>query len=238
VLSSLKQRLLPAASLLVFVQWASLAFPGEAVKQEVIEEAQGKAEESARQYAWLVKEALAKAKNLSAAKSPSRCPVSQGCFGRKVPSGPGLFKQEASPVRGSESLPQPIVFVSSSMPETALQGLALEARKYQAKLVIRGMVNNSMKDTGNFVRRINHPVDIDPKLFKKYGVSQVPAFAVPCQARDQQDREGKPWTEWRIVRGNVKLAFAIEKARGREDKPNDLRGGKEPVAFSGKESRQ
>ena len=201
----------------IIIQGAGLAFPAEHIGQGTVQEAQGKAETAARQYEDLVKKGFAQAKSLVAAKSPSRCPLNQSCFGKKLAPGPESLKQDSSPDLTMEGPPQPIVFVSSSMPKTALQELALEARKHKARLVIRGMVNNSMKETGTLAKEINHPLDIDPKLFKKYGVAEVPTFAVPYGNKDEKDGEGKKGIEWRVIRGNIKLTYALEKAVGEKN---------------------
>jgi type-F conjugative transfer system pilin assembly protein TrbC len=130
---------------------------------------------------------------------PSRCSLNQDCFGR--------MSKEQAPIAQNRNMQfQPLVFVSSSMPKTSLQQLALEAKAKGARLIIRGMVNNSMKDTVLLVKEINHPLDIDPKLFKKYRVTQVPTFVIPHE--DQGNNE------WHVIRGNISLGFALDVGKG------------------------
>jgi len=131
--------------------------------------------------------------------SPSRCSLNQDCFRR--------MSKEQAPIAQSRHMQfQPLVFVSSSMPKTSLQQLALEAKAQGARLIIRGMVNNSMKDTALLVKEINHPLDIDPKLFKKYRVTQVPTFVIPHEDQDNN--------KWHVIRGNVSLGFALDVGKG------------------------
>lgn len=137
--------------------------------------------------------------NLNLSGSPSKCLLNQDCFGR-------MSKEQATNAQRRDLQFQPLVFVSSSMPKTSLQQLALEAKAKGARLIIRGMVNNSMKDTALLVKEINHPLDIDPKLFQKYGVIQVPTFVIPT--------ENKGTKEWHVIRGNVSLGFAFDEVMG------------------------
>jgi len=240
MLSPLKRTCFITISLVVVVHtqhvaWASHA---EHVGQGAIQEAQGKAEVAAKQYEGLVKKGFAQAKILAAAKTPSRCPINQSCFGKKPALGPKSLKQDSGSDFSLDGPVQPIVFVSSSMPKTALQELALEAKKHKARLVLRGMVNNSMKETGNLAKEINHPLDIDPKLFKKYGVSQVPTFAVPYENNEEKDGDDKTGIEWRILRGNINLTYALEKAVGKENNNNNQRISEESsVMFPEEEPR-
>ena len=80
-------------------------------------------------------------------------------------------------------------FFSFSMPEESLlnalrDALALRQQGLNVVMVIRGFVNNNMRDTvaafDKLMRegRINTdlPVDIDPPLYEKYGVTRVPVI--------------------------------------------------------------
>lgn len=93
---------------------------------------------------------------------------------------------------------KPLIFVSSSMPIASLKLLAHQAKIKGATLVIRGMVKGSMRETATLVDQIDHPLEIDPKLFERFGVKQVPVFLVKHQ------------TSWHKVSGNVELNFALE----------------------------
>ena len=93
---------------------------------------------------------------------------------------------------------QPLIFVSASMPTASLKKLAFQAIQHNALLVIRGMVKGSMQETAKLVDEIDHPLDIDPKLFERFEIIQVPVFMV-------YHNQG-----WHKVSGNVELNFALE----------------------------
>ena len=71
------------------------------------------------------------------------------------------------------------VFISFSMPENSLRRIALEANKTGATLVLRGFVQGSLVQTQKQAAnlgKLGAEVDINPNLFREYGVTQVPTF--------------------------------------------------------------
>lgn len=74
-----------------------------------------------------------------------------------------------------------IIFVSFSMPKELLWSYFEQAKLYGGRLVIRGLVDNSFKNTiaamdlGNDRRLI---VDVNPKLFKEYKITRVPSIII------------------------------------------------------------
>ena len=75
-----------------------------------------------------------------------------------------------------------LVFVSFSMPTQSLKQWLSQTQKAGGTLIIRGLVNHTFKET---VKRISEILDnktgglqLDPTLFKKYGIHQVPAVVV------------------------------------------------------------
>lgn len=79
---------------------------------------------------------------------------------------------------------QILIFVSFSMPENSIKELLHESKKYDAALVIQGLVNNSFKETLIKVQQIISDnkniggIHIDPNLFNEYKINQVPAYVV------------------------------------------------------------
>ncbi|BFD45516.1 MAG: hypothetical protein DMENIID0002_01620 [Rickettsia endosymbiont of Sergentomyia squamirostris] len=71
---------------------------------------------------------------------------------------------------------QIVIFVSFSMADAALQDYYHEAKKLGAKLVMRGLRNNSFKDTQVKMQELRISVDIDPTLFEQYQVTAVPTI--------------------------------------------------------------
>ena len=80
----------------------------------------------------------------------------------------------------------PLVFISFSMPEVLIEDYIKEARMYGGVLVLRGLINNSLKQTvaklkeieGNDGKKSNISITIHPHLFKLYNITQVPTIVV------------------------------------------------------------
>jgi conjugal transfer pilus assembly protein TrbC len=96
-----------------------------------------------------------------------------------------------------------IIFVSFSMPKESIKGWITQAQKPQASVYIRGLVNNSFKDTKDEVAELvkdqSGGLLIDPSLFQKFGIMQVPAVVVT--KNDNFD----------VIYGDVSLDYALEK---------------------------
>ena len=120
-----------------------------------------------------------------------RCPI-EGCTGLNVST---QRSEKISPLLDAK---KPLIFVSASIPIESLKRLVYQAVQYGAILVIRGMVNGSMMETAKLVDQIDHPLEIDPKLFERFAVNKVPVFMIPHKK------------VWHKVSGNVELNFALE----------------------------
>jgi len=74
-----------------------------------------------------------------------------------------------------------IVFVSFSMPESSLNRLAVETAKAGGVLVLRGFVNDSLKQTivaSERMTNLGAQIQINPELFKTFDVQRVPTFII------------------------------------------------------------
>lgn len=91
-----------------------------------------------------------------------------------------------------------LIFVSFSMPEATLKSLFAEAQHVKARLIIRGLINDSFVQTQQKLKDLGIVVDIDPTLFTTYGVKEVPTFVRVV---------GKSYD---LLKGNVSLHFAQE----------------------------
>ena len=91
------------------------------------------------------------------------------------------------------------IFVSFSMPKESLKALAIEAKKHNVVLVIRGLIDNSFLKTANFLKELGEGVILDPLLFRKYNVVVVPTFIETRQAG------------YKKMSGHITLAYALEK---------------------------
>jgi len=110
------------------------------------------------------------------------------------------------------SQPSVIIFVSFSMPKESLSEWVRTGEIIHAPVILRGLVNNSFKDTVKKVNELiqnNHGgVQIDPRLFKKFNITQVPAVVVMNATR--QD-------EFDVIYGDVTLDYALRKIRDKTD---------------------
>ena len=89
------------------------------------------------------------------------------------------------------------------MPEASLKSLAQEAERYQAILVLRGLVNDSFKETAQALQHLGLSAQINPEAFDRHHINQVPTFVW----LDDNDQERA------CLKGNVTLAFAQQKFR-------------------------
>ena len=95
---------------------------------------------------------------------------------------------------------QPVIyiFVSFSMNDAALQAYYKDASKMGATLVIRGLVDNSFNATKDKLVQLNISCDIDPELFTKYAVKEVPVI---IKATDERIDK---------ITGHIDLTSALE----------------------------
>jgi conjugal transfer pilus assembly protein TrbC len=73
------------------------------------------------------------------------------------------------------------IFVSFSMPKESLQQWTAQAQKIHAPLIIQGLVDDSFAKTQQAVADLSRHqsgVVLDPRLFRQYHISQVPAVVV------------------------------------------------------------
>jgi conjugal transfer pilus assembly protein TrbC len=197
-----RRNLMATLCLLLAWQKSIGANEGRGLNNARIKAIEQEASQAAKHHEKEVKNKLEAAQNSVVSQYQQRCPLHQNCFGSREEAIHKIPTKE----NGFEESHTSLVFVSSSMPKTALIALGNQAKRLGARLIIRGMVNNSMKDTALLVKEINHPLDIDPKLFKKFTVHQVPTFVIP--------RISKGVQEWGVLQGNVSLEFALEAGKG------------------------
>jgi len=101
---------------------------------------------------------------------------------------------------------QIIVFVSFSMPEPALKNWLLDAQKVGALVVVRGLINNSFKETLQAFAKLTGGntsvgIQIDPELFHTYAIGQVPAVVVT------QNSASKSFD---VIQGNTTMRYALQ----------------------------
>jgi conjugal transfer pilus assembly protein TrbC len=98
-----------------------------------------------------------------------------------------------------------LVLISLSMPKASLARLVDESARYGFPLVLRGMVNDSWKDTlsamQSLIGNTAASVQIDPRLFTRFDVKVVPTTVVVSAATER----------WVAVQGDVSVGYALEK---------------------------
>ena len=112
-------------------------------------------------------------------------------------------KNEEQGVQKSDKI---YVFVSFSMPKESIESLLKEAPKQNAVLVLRGLKNNSFKETAKIIKDFydkenaeSAGFEINPELFEKHAINHVPVFL----NTSNQNR----------LSGNVTLSFAVQKLK-------------------------
>ena len=103
-----------------------------------------------------------------------------------------------------------IVFISLSMPESSLKSLFKEAEACGARMVIRGLINNSFAQTSQKLQNLKISVDIDPPLFEEFKIEHVPSF-VHCKLSS----EGPQVHNHDHLSGNITLLHALEQFKER-----------------------
>ena len=106
--------------------------------------------------------------------------------------------------KGSIAMTTMHVFVSFSMPESLLIQTFKEANNFDLPIYIKGLHKNSMKLTAKKILKYSKVVpelnlQIDPTLFEKYGIRQVPAVVVD---------NGEAFD---VIYGNLKLKDALSR---------------------------
>ncbi|HFD3737952.1 TPA: type-F conjugative transfer system pilin assembly protein TrbC [Pseudomonas aeruginosa] len=97
-----------------------------------------------------------------------------------------------------------VYFVSFSIPEAGLKQMVPEATQLGIPTLINGLIDNDFRKTASAVFELTKDsgeggVQIDPKTFAQYGITQVPALVVRCE-------QG-----FDVMYGNIRLVSAIER---------------------------
>lgn len=101
------------------------------------------------------------------------------------------------------------VFISSSMPKEAIKNYLIEAKKYEAELIIKGLIDGSFVKTQKFIQTFgdNAYFQIDDKAFERFSITQVPAIVL---VRDQDcPPDQKCNLIFDKIYGNVSIKHAL-----------------------------
>ena len=118
---------------------------------------------------------------------------------------------------GRANTPEILLFTSLSVPAASWRQWARDAARIGAPLVMRGVAEGSLRATvkriGGRLGGAEAGVAIDPRLFRLFGVTRVPAVIVvpggvpACRSRGCSDDPAPPHDR---VTGNIGLAAALE----------------------------
>ncbi len=146
--------------------------------------------------------------------------------GKNVPGASGPLPAERHAGRVARGLsarphgPEVIVFMSLSAPAASWRQWSREAARVGAPLVLRGIGPDGLRAT---VKRIGPYLDrksdatIDPRLFRLFGITVIPAVAVvpggapPCKSRGCATDPAPPHDR---IAGNIGLEAALEAIAG------------------------
>ena len=130
---------------------------------------------------------------------------------------PLLHADPAPPQPRTSPTAEVLVFTSLAVPAASWQAAARDAARAGATLVLRGVVQESLPATARRVAArlggADAGVAIDPRLFRLFGVTRVPAVVVvpggvpPCRSRGCAADPPPPHDR---VSGNLSLAAALE----------------------------
>ena len=138
--------------------------------------------------------------------------------GRSGETSPLPAERHAGELSGARAgTAEVLIFTSLSVPAASWRQWAREAAGIGVPLVLRGVSEDGLpataRETGDRLGGAEAGVAIDPRLFRLFGVTRVPAVVVvpggvpPCASRGCADEPAPPHDR---VTGNIGLAAALE----------------------------
>ena len=131
----------------------------------------------------------------------------------------GLFSSVESAAFSKQNKPTvnaiaPIILVSQSMPIHVLKNILIQAKEYEALVVVRGLPNGEFLDEVHKLQRIAEGTGtglaIDPTLFKRFNVTSVPAFVLPLTPIIPCTENGCSTPEHVKATGDVTIRYFLE----------------------------
>ncbi|MCM0609859.1 MAG: type-F conjugative transfer system pilin assembly protein TrbC [Ideonella sp. WA131b] len=136
----------------------------------------------------------------------------------------GFDLQTGAPAAGmspGKAGPKVLIFVSFAMPEATLLRLVDQAARAGATLVLRGLVNGSIRDTVTRIQALigsrRVAVQIDPEAFDRYGITRTPTFVLAVNGTANEacaSRACGSSQQFAKVAGDVTLKYAIRHLNG------------------------
>lgn len=134
-----------------------------------------------------------------------------------LPQSTGEFSNQKSIVNPADinSELRKYLFVSFSMPESALMELIKQAKEHGFVPVLRGFKNEEYKPTfealASILKETGYGVNIDPELFKEFAVDTVPSFVVAAPEKICPPNMSCRKSKFNKISGNITIAYALEK---------------------------
>lgn len=123
-----------------------------------------------------------------------------------------------SDMERTQSLPSIIIFVSFSMPSQSLEAYIHDANKIHASIVIRGLIDNSMKTTYQRIAELvkssgGGGIELNPLWFKKFNIQKVPAVVIVNEDKN-----------FDVMVGDIPLEAALREIHDRGEFSRDIAG--------------
>lgn len=115
-----------------------------------------------------------------------------------------------APLKGDNT---PMVFASLSMPREALKQLAAEAHRAGGVVIFRGLKDDDFIAMRKELVGLGEGFAIDPTLFARFAIVDVPTFVLPVEPVMPCDDSGCPAVNHVKVSGNVTLDGALDYMR-------------------------
>lgn len=114
--------------------------------------------------------------------------------------------------------PTALIFISFSMPDETIVSYLKDAKRVNASVVIRGLINNSFKDTffkvATLVKKSGvGGVELNPLLFKKFKIIKVPAVVVLASDQALSSTQNLSSDDFDVVYGNIPICNALKVIR-------------------------
>jgi len=122
--------------------------------------------------------------------------------------------------RNKQPINQLLIFISSSLPRQSLINYANSARRSGAILVLRGLINDSMKQTVKFIHNLSRQgtyAIIDPISYNNFNINQVPSIILISDNHKCQYGKCTYTPRHDRISGNVSLNYALREFKERGD---------------------
>lgn len=104
----------------------------------------------------------------------------------------------------------PLVFASLSVGKENLKVLAADAQKGQGAVLFRGVKNDDFRAMRAELAGMGEGFVIDPTLFKRFDITEVPTIVLPLEPVVPCEPEGCPAIAFVKVSGNVTVQAALD----------------------------